>query len=344
MNGLFKKADAVCVVNPSNLFYFSGYHNADAAIVLTSDKKYYISDPRSLEEASQLLKGFEIVDCEGGSYLDAAVSIISKRAPETLGYEDQTIIYKDYLTLCKAPCKFVGISGAIEELRAVKSPEELKKIKAAQAITDEVFVNVLGMIKEGMSEKEVASLLNSRIYSKGATLAFDTIVAFGENTSKPHAHPSDRKLKKGDPVTIDFGAKCEGYCSDMTRSFSFGKPPEDYERIYNIVLEAQLNALSKLYAGISGSDGCELAKEVFRRYGLEEYFTHSLGHSLGIDIHESPRLSAKYHSPIPKGAVMSVEPGLYFPSKFGVRIEDIAVFENNGLDILTNSPKKLIII
>ncbi|MDD3947555.1 MAG: aminopeptidase P family protein [Clostridia bacterium] len=344
MNNLFKKAGAVVINNPSNLFYFSGYANDDAVIVLLPEKKIYISDKRVTEEAEEQLRDFEVVDCGKQSYLEAAASIIIKQAPEYLGYEDQTILYKDYLELCKIPCKCIGVSEEINLLRAVKNPYELNKIKKAQSVTDAIFGIILSDIREGMAEKELCQIINGQIYSRGCTLAFDTIVAFGENTGKPHAHPSDRKLKKGDCVTVDFGAKYQGYCSDMTRSFAFGKPSHDYQKIYNIVLEAQLAAIHSLKAGITGKEGDAYARDVFRKYGLEKYFTHSLGHSLGVDIHENPRLSYKWDKPIPQGAVMSIEPGLYFPKEFGARIEDIAYFENNGIDNLTNSPKKLIIV
>lgn len=344
MKKLFNDADAVIIVNPSNLFYFTGYANADAVVVLMPDKRYYIGDKRVLEEVRQLLDGYQTIDCGNSSYIEAAIEIIAQQDTKVLGYEDQTISYRDYLAVSKSPLRLVGVSESIDNLRAVKSKQECKIIQSAQAVTDSVFSFALSQIHEGITEQELCWAMNSNIYSRGCTLAFDTIVAFGANTSKPHAHPTDKKLQKGDPITLDFGAKKDGYCSDMTRSFCFGKPADEYKKIYGIVLEAQTAALDKLAGGVMGDVGDAYARDIFRAYGLDMYFTHSLGHSLGIDIHENPRLSAKWAKPIPAGAVLSVEPGLYFAGKFGVRIEDIVYFENNGIYNLTNSPKKLIIV
>lgn len=344
MVNLFENAAAVCITEPSNLLYFSGFANADAVIVLMHQKKYYITDKRVAEEARTVLADFEVVDTGNKSYLETAVAIICEQAPETVGFEDQTIKYKDYTVLSALPCRLMGISARTDEIRAVKTPRELELIKKAQAITDGVYDYILSAIREGMSERELCSLIDSRIYAKGGSLAFETIAAFGNHTSMPHSHPSDKTLTKGDAVLIDFGAKYGGYCSDMTRCFSFGKPSEDYKKIYSLVCGAQRAALDKLYSGVTGKEGYAIAKNYFAEHGLDRHFTHSLGHSLGIDIHEDPRLSPKWDKPIPEGAVMSVEPGLYFEGLCGVRIEDIVVFEKKGIYSLTNSTKELIIL
>jgi len=344
MQTLFSFTEAIIITTPSNLYYFSRFVNEDAVILLTPTVKYYITDKRQTEEADGVLKDFEVVDSGSAGYLETALELLKKIAPPSVGFEDENILYRDYKKLAETSFLLIGVSGAVEKLRAVKREDEIARIKEAQAITDEAFSFIQNEIREGMRETELRAKLDAYMIARGATLAFDTIVAFGQNTSKPHAHPGERRLCAGDPITLDFGAKLKGYCSDMTRSFVFGKPTEKYIRIYNLVAEAQQRALDGLKAGMTGVEGDALARDVFVREGLDQYFTHSLGHSLGIDIHETPRLSPRYTGLLPEGAILSVEPGLYFPGEFGVRIEDIVVFEKNGVYNLTKSLKNLIMV
>ncbi len=169
-------------------------------------------------------------------------------------------------------------------------------------------------------------------------------MAFGKNTSKPHAQPSNTKLEKGMPITLDFGAKLNNYCSDMTRTIFFGQPNQEMIDIYNIVLEAQNIALNNINEGMTGKECDSLSREYFKKKGLDKYFLHSLGHSLGIDIHEWPRFSAQSQDIMKQNMVLSVEPGLYFEDRFGIRIEDIIYFDKNGIVDLTKSPKNIIIV
>lgn len=334
------------ILTPSNLFYYTGYANDDAVILITAEKKYYISDKRIIEEAKALLTDFEVVDCGSVSYLDTAKNIAKDLGVVSLGYEDNHILHRDYENLRKGEYKFKlkKAENIILKARSVKSKHEVETIKKAQAVTDMVFEKLLAHIKPGMTELEVASFMNAEIYASGCTLAFDTIVAFGKNTSRPHAHPSDNVLQENDCVTVDFGAKYAGYCSDMTRSFAVGSASDEYIDLYNSVLEAQTRAINELHAGIIGKDGDAIARNVLEERGYGKLFTHSLGHSLGVDIHEAPNLSPRSDVRIPVGAVTSVEPGAYIEGKFGVRIEDIVVFRKNRVDNLTKSPKHLIIV
>lgn len=335
---------AAVFTDPSNLFYLTGYSNSDAAVVIIRDKTYYVTDKRCLSEAGRVMKGFETVDSDGESYVSKAVSLLSAKEAETVGVEKDTILYRNYLLFAEKFKKIADVSPYIKSLRAVKSFAEVEKIKAAQRITDEVFVGVPGAIKEDMTERELACAIDCELVKRGACPAFDTIAAFGENTALPHAHPGNRRLKYGDPVTVDFGAKLNGYCSDMTRSFVFGKANEEYEKAYNAVLGAKNEAESRISAGMSGKECDNAARQFLARRGLDKYFTHSLGHSLGIDIHEAPNLSPRSDETIPEGAVTSVEPGVYIDGKFGIRIEDIVLFKKTGVENLTNSDEHLIII
>ena len=302
----------VVVLDEANLFYFTRYSNADAAILIAGDKRYYICDKRVSEEAEELLENYEITDVGALSYVEKAVELAKASGVAELGYEDEQY--------------------------------ELECVRNAQAVTDAVFEEILSYIAPGKSERELKAFIDARMAEKGASPAFDTIVAFGANTSKPHAHAGDTRLGERDVVTVDFGAKKEGYCSDMTRSFAYGGACEEYVNLYESVLEAQNAALAKLKAGMSGAECHAVAKEILDACGYGEYFTHSLGHSLGVEIHETPALSPRNPLPIPLGALTSVEPGAYIPGKFGVRIEDMVVFEKDRVYNLTKSPKNLIIL
>lgn len=345
MESLFEKGRVVVILDPDRLFYFSGYRNPDAAMLLTEAGNFYCSDARVKEEASACLPdGIAFVDADRGNYLETLLNLSVLQKSSRIGYEGDTVKMRDYLKIDGTGKPTEDVSVALNALRAVKSKRELRFIVKAQGVTDTVFGEVVPLLREGVSEREIAAAIHTAIAQRGGELAFDTIVAFGENTAKPHAHPSDRVLRYGDPVTLDFGAKIDGYCSDMTRSLCLGTPSARYAAWYGYVLQAQELALKGVRAGMTGAACDEIARSSFRKEGLEPYFIHSLGHSLGIAIHESPVLSPRETQVIPAGAVLSVEPGLYLPGVFGIRIEDIVVFENNGADNLTKSPKHLIIL
>lgn len=337
--------DGAVILSPSNLFYFTGYSNADAAILFTKEENFYITDKRCFEEAEAVIKGFKIVDSEGSAYAEKAAELLSRSGGASVGVEYDEISYKNYLSIEKYFKNICSVSDLIGELRAVKNATELQKIRSAQAVTDKIYAKVLEIVKPGKyTERSLRSAIDMMIVLAGGTPAFETIVAFGENTSKPHCHPGNRVLKNGDVVTIDFGAKIDGYCSDMTRSFAVGVAPEGYKEVYEAVLNAKNISEDKIKAGMTGKECDAIARDYLTEKGLGQYFTHSLGHSLGIDIHESPNLSSRCDKKIPEGAVTSVEPGIYLPGKFGVRIEDIVVFKNSGVENLTNSPENLIIV
>ncbi len=337
MKNTFSPDRTIYIQSPSDLFYFSRYKNADAKILFYRGKGYYFTDERYFEEVERLpylKKNY----CDFYSFLkENNVTSLETDISVTI---DEWELLKKY-----GVEQITSIRSEIDFLRSQKNEEEIEYVKRAQSITDKTFTDILNEIKEDISEKELERKLICSLYRNGAEgLAFDPIVAFGKNTSKPHAHPGETTLKKGDLITLDFGAKYNNYCSDMTRTVSFGQPTEEMKKTYNLVLNAQKLALDQLHAGISGKTGHEFAASYFRENGVDDFFTHSLGHSLGIDIHENPNLSPRNSGLMPENAVVSVEPGLYFPQKFGIRIEDIVVFTKKGVINLTNSEKKLIII
>ena len=330
----------VCIVrSQSNLFYLTGYDTADAIIALSGNRAYYFTDSRYFEEVSYLKTDFSIRNVnqfsdfiKQGGFLSAA---IEKSLP---AYEYERLLQLGIKS-------FSYVDEELNALRAIKSDEEISRMQKAQEITDKTFCDVLPLLYEGMPERELAGKLEGLLFSNGGEgLAFSSIVAFGENTSKPHAHRSEKRLEKGMPVTMDFGAKYAGYCSDMTRTVFFGEPSEVVKNTYFLVKEAQEKALKGVKEGMNCRTCDAFARGFFKEKGVEQYFLHSLGHSLGIDIHEKPTFSPDCNALIRKGMVLSVEPGLYFDGKFGIRIEDVIYFGEKGVRNLTKSAKDMIIL
>lgn len=344
---ILNECEAALVSSESNLYYITRFHNADASAVFTKNERFYFTDKRYLEDAHANLKGWEVVDVDSLSAVSKAAAYLMQKNVKTLGIEEENLSAKQYLYLKNAlkSTEFFGINDKLSELRAVKTPEEFEVMRQAQSITDTAFRKVLNRIREGITEKELAAQLEFILKNEGAdALAFPSIVAFGENTSKPHAVPSDRALKKRDFITLDFGAKFGGYCSDMTRTVAFHAMTQEMSDCYYLVLEAQLKAISAAKSGMKAKDLDAVARNFFKDNYVEERFLHSLGHSLGIDIHESVRISKNSENILSENMVYSVEPGLYFEGKFGVRIEDVVIQRKSDVENLTLSEKQLIIV
>lgn len=333
------KVDTIVVLLPSDTLYLSGYPSTNCQIIITEDKSYFLTDMRYYLEAKTALKDrFEVIS---GSLSDNRDLIKGK----IVGFE-KDVTYSDYIALsqlCEGK-ELVDVTDAIANLRDIKSEDEIDKILQAQSVTELAFAEALDFIKEGMSEYELAAYIEYVMLKNGCALAFDSIVAFGEHTASPHAHRSDKRLQNGDFITMDIGAKYQGYCSDMTRTVCFGNPSPEQTEIYSAVLNAQLLALDKIRAGISGREGDRIARDYFASLNLDKYFTHSLGHGIGIDIHEGTGMTPREQRLLKPGMVVSVEPGLYLDAKFGVRIEDMALVQENSVKSLTNANKQLIIL
>lgn len=339
MNNVKFNYSCVVINTPSNLFYFSGYPSADAVIVFFNDKKYYFTDSRYEEEVNKVLIDFSVEDISklGEFFAKNHIKECAIEGEITLNFFNSL---KNY-----GIENFFYIDLDVAAMRARKSKKEIELITKAQEITDSTFKKIIPYIKEGITETELACTLESMLISNGADgLAFTSIVAFGENTSMPHARRTNKKLEKNMPIMLDFGAKYYGYCSDMTRTIFFGKPSEEFMNIYEAVKNAQEYALSNVKAGMTGKKCDALARDFLANAELSKYFIHSLGHSLGIDIHEFPNFSPRCDAVISDSMVMTVEPGVYLPGKFGVRIEDLIYFDEMGIKNLTKSPKKLIIL
>lgn len=326
--------------------YGAEFDIAEGVAVVTKAGCRYFTDSRYIESAQNNLKGFEVLDVAGVGYFQRINDAIADFGVDELWYEETYLTVAEFMGYEKnLNAKLVPHNAEIYGLRAVKEPWELELMYKAQEITDKAFAEVVTRIKSGMTELELQAELIYCMYKNGATgLAFDPIVVSGPNTSLPHGVAGERVIQDGDFVTMDFGASYHGYCADMTRTVAVGHATEEMKKVYNVVLEAQLKGLAVSKAGVPGKEIDGAARKVIADAGYGDCFGHGYGHSLGLEIHEAPNANARNDQPMPAGAVVSAEPGIYLPGKFGVRIEDTCLFEENGVKILTKSPKNLMIV
>ena len=339
--------DALLITSEKNRFYYTGFASTLGYLILLKNKSFFITDSRYIEMAKVLEKDAEFLETTGGNAFELVRDILNQNNVKTVGFEDTEITYSEYTSFCEKLNGFslIPVGDAIFVQRRFKSEDEIEFITKAQKITDKAFKNILNFIKPDVSELDIAVELEYQMRKNGASgLAFDTIVASGQNGSKPHAHPTDKKIKLGDAITMDFGARYNGYCSDMTRTVFCGKPNEEMRKIYDVVLLAQTNALRNIKCGMLCRDGDMLAREVIEANGYGEYFKHSLGHSLGIDVHETPSMSPLSKDYLQENIIMTVEPGIYIPFLGGVRIEDMVVVKQDRIIDLTMSEKNIIIL
>ncbi|MCT4687081.1 M24 family metallopeptidase [Vallitalea sp.] len=337
--------DAVLIRDNYNRRYLSGFTGSNAYIYISKNTKKLLTDFRYTEQANKQSPDFDIIDYTKSGLLEILNDIIDKDNAKTIGFEDETISYKEFVTYEKGlkNIELLPIGNTVEKIRMIKDEEELTCIEKAASIGDLAYEYILKFVKPGVTEKEVALEIETCMKKNGAeNLSFDTIVASGLNSSKPHAEPSDKKIEEGDFVTLDFGCIYKGYCSDMTRTFVVGKASEKQKEIYNIVLEAQLKALEAIKAGCVGKDIDKVARDIITDKGYGEYFGHGLGHSVGLFIHEEPRFSYGDENVFTENMVVTVEPGIYVPGFGGVRIEDLVCVTKDGLINFVSSPKQLI--
>lgn len=338
--------DAMLITSEPGEFYAVGFHGEGVALI-TPDKTWYYTDSRYIEAAQAQITGCEpAMPPKGESYRTVVKGLVEKLGVKKLGIEDEYLSVKTYNGWREAlPCELVGASDLLTGLRAVKDADELVAMKEAQRITDEAFTAICAFIRPGMTEQEIAARLQYEMLCRGAErMSFDPIVASGPNGSKPHAVPGPKRVEEGEFITMDFGCKFGGYCSDMTRTVALGEPSEEMIFVYDTVLKAQLAGIAAARGGVSGAEVHAAAHQVIADAGYGDYFGHGFGHSLGIEIHENPRFSPAWKGEVPAGAAVSAEPGIYLPGKFGVRIEDVIVLTADGCVDITKSPKELIIL
>ena len=344
---LLDEVDGLLLTSEYSRFYGAEFHISEGVAIVTKKGCRYFTDSRYIESAQNGIKGFEVIEVNAQNpYRDLLNKAIAEFGVETLGYEEGYLTVAEFTHYEKnLNAKLVPMHDKIAGFRAVKEPWELEIMRKAQEITDKAFADVLPKIKAGMTEKELQAELIYCVYKNGGeNLSFDPIVVSGPNTSLPHGVAGDRVIQEGDFITMDFGALYGGYCADMTRTVALGYATEEMKKVYGTVLQAQLAGLAVTKAGALGKDIDAAARKVIEDAGYGQYFGHGYGHSLGLEVHENPSPNARGTEPMPVGIVASAEPGIYLPGKFGVRIEDVVIFTEDGHENITKSPKNLIIL
>lgn len=339
----------VCAIiqNPVNRFYLSGFRSSAGMIVLTENKAVLLVDFRYFEKAKKTVQNMEIV-LANNFFANAKELLETENIKKILPETD--FINLDSFERMKNVFEGIevstdnSLSQTINSLRQIKSAEEIECIKKSQEITDNAFTHILNFIKEGFTEREIALELEFFMRKTGGEgVAFDTIAVSGKNSSLPHGVPTEKPLENGDFLTMDFGAVYNGYCSDMTRTVAVGYVTDEQQKVYDTVLKAQLSALKEIGPNKVCKEIDKIARDIINAE-YEGCFGHGLGHSVGLEIHENPALNTRDETLLKAGVIMTVEPGIYIPDKFGVRIEDMVLITDTSYENLTKSPKELIII
>ena len=347
--------DAFLVTQPQSRSYLSGWLNDDVEgaglLVVGQEQQLLLTNSLYREVATNEALGWEIIVPDAREYAPAFATLAQKYGWKKIGFESMALLYGEYAKFQAAGQGNYEFQPFDEDivgiLRQVKQPTEIEVLKHAIAITDETFAHLCQWIQPGMTEKEVQMEITRKMVELGADgVSFESIVASGPNGSMPHAHPGQRRIQRGELITIDMGARYKGYCADMTRTICLGEPAEPRMReIYDAVLHAMKTCEAGLRAGISGKAADALARNVLATAGLAEYYVHSTGHGVGLQIHEDPHLSERAPEDVllPVGAVVTVEPGVYIPGWSGTRVEDCVLLKADGVEILTQSPTDLVI-
>jgi Xaa-Pro aminopeptidase len=326
--------------------YLSGFDFTDGCVLITPQKGYLLTDSRYIEAASKAVSHLECMACRS---LFSSIEKMAKKQGVTEILVETTVSVAEFERLQQLPFTVTSgneISRVLQDMRAVKQPDEIKALKRAQEITEQGFLHILPFLKQGVTEREAALELEFFMRRAGAQdVSFDLIVVAGENTSLPHGVPSHKLIQTGDLVTMDFGALYNGYHADMTRTVAVGEIGDREKTVYDTVLRAQQAALQTIRAGVIGKQADAVARDVIIAAGFGEYFGHGTGHGVGVEIHEAPRLSPAADKDIlVAGNVVTVEPGIYLPGQFGVRIEDMVLVTEQGIENLTKAEKQLIIL
>lgn len=337
--------DGFWITSSSNVRYLTGFTGSNGQVLVTGQETVFFTDGRYTEQARH-----EVADLERVSYLGAFGEPLAEQAKRLgvarLGFEAHHVTVRSLERLVSAlpSVEPVALDDAVGRLRWVKDADELANLGAAQDATDQAFEDIMEFLAVGQTEIAVARRLELLLRRDGADeLSFDSIVAFGENAAEPHHEPNHRVLKEGDVIKLDFGALYAGYHADMTRTVAFGAPPTELKKIHDVVKQSQQAGIDAVAAGVSGRDVDTAARAVIDDAGYGEYFTHGLGHGVGLDVHEGPSLGRRFGDQVlPTGAVVTVEPGIYIPGLGGVRIEDMVEVTDDGCRVLGTSSRDLI--
>ncbi|MEN8614510.1 aminopeptidase P family protein [Dehalogenimonas sp. THU2] len=338
--------DGILVAQPENRRYLSGFDGSSGYVLVTADVAVLATDFRYVEQAEIQAENYKVTRIDG-PVKEWFPGLLREFNLKRLGLEAGFVTIADHdgfqaaISEAGLIIDLVPVEDVVEALRMVKNETEIRSIEAAASLTDRALFHVMEhFIKPGMTESKVAWELEKYIREAGGELAFPTIVAGGPASARPHSQPSDRPLRDNEPIVIDMGAKLDGYCADLTRTFWLGLDQSDrFRPLYDIVLRAQQTAIEGIVAGMTGVEADKLARDVIVEAGYGEAFGHSLGHGIGLEVHELPRLSARAPGPLTEGMVFTIEPGIYIPGWGGIRIEDDAVLEYDKIRLLTAFPK-----
>jgi Xaa-Pro aminopeptidase len=327
--------EALYVTRPENVRYLSGFpHPEDAQVLLSLEGAFLLTDPRYPEAGRESKIPVKVLKREEKEAL-------FKELKGRVGFEAEHLPYAALERLRElSPAEWVPTKGVVERLRLKKTPEEVQRIRKAQALAEEALAHALTLLRPGVEEREVALEIEFFLRRRGAEgVAFPPIVASGARGALPHAGASEKRLTAGELITLDLGAKVAGYHSDMTRTFALGKPSPEMRRVYQAVLAALEAALENLKPGRTGKEVDALARETLKRHGLDRHFVHSLGHGVGLAVHEGPSLSPYTEEVLEPGMVVTVEPGVYLPGVGGVRIEELVLLTEEGIELLSRFPR-----
>lgn len=338
--------DGLLVTSQVNRRYVTGFNSSAGVVLVTANTAYNVVDSRYIEAATaKCFSGIKVL-IQGKTFLEDVKSMVKEQGIKKLGFENRAMSVFEFENYKNAlDTQLVPFEHGIERVRQIKEPEEIECMKKAQSITEAAFNDILKLIKIGMTEQELATELNYAMnkYGSGGN-AFSVIAVSGKNSSLPHGVPSDKKIEDGDFVTMDFGASYNGYASDMTRTVAVGHVTDEMKKVYDTVLKAQLATCDFADVGKTGIEVDGIARKIITDAGYGANFQHGLGHCVGLDVHENPRANQVDTSKFEVGHVLTVEPGIYLPNKFGVRIEDMLYFGPNGKENLSHITKELIII
>ncbi|MFX3674783.1 MAG: M24 family metallopeptidase [Paenisporosarcina sp.] len=337
--------DALLITSGYNRRYITGFTGTAGVAIVTQEQAVFITDFRYTQQAQKEITGFEIVQ-HTKPIMEEVGFQLEKLGVKSVGFEKDDMSYSMYEIYRKAvKSDLVPVSGLIEKIRLIKTDQEIKIIKAAADIADAAFSHIITYISPGKTELDVSNELEFFMRKQGASSSsFDIIVASGLRSALPHGVATDKIIEKGDFVTLDFGALYNGYVSDVTRTIAVGEPSDQLKEIYQIVLDAQLKSLDEIKAGMTGIQADAVARDYIKSKGYGDAFGHSLGHGIGLEVHEGPGLSFRSETVLEPGMVITIEPGIYVPGVGGVRIEDDAVVTPTGNEKLTHSTKELLIL
>lgn len=336
------EADTLVITDLMDILWATGFTGSNALLAVTPDRAHFLTDGRYIAQSQAEVSGAAI-----HIMAEDLLGALSNLIPASrVVFQEEILSFRQFAQLSEIFPKatLIPVSELTTSLRASKDEAELEAIRWAQRITERVFDQILPLIRPGVTEQEIATeIVYLHLRSGASKVSFDPIVAGGPNGALPHGRPTDRPFQNGDVIVIDMGGYTNGYASDMTRTIALGEPSPEFRRAYEAVNEARAVAVEAVAAGVSGKYLDEMARAVLRKTNLEQYFTHSLGHGVGLDIHEWPRLSQHVEHILPENAVVTIEPGIYIPGEFGIRIEDMVIARKDRAEIITLITRELIV-